>query len=131
MIDYLDDLDNIDKQLKTQSNSYARARYSETRRQNYVVNRLNRLRARSLTHGWDFNLEPQDIVIPETCPVLGIKLALNTKPQDDSPSIDRIDNSKGYIKGNVHVISFKANRIKNNATPEELMKVASYFLLQK
>jgi hypothetical protein len=45
---------------------------------------------------------------------------------DGSPSLDRIDPKKGYVKGNVAVISYKANRIKQDATPEELEAVASW-----
>lgn len=44
--------------------------------------------------------------------------------QDDSYSLDRIDSSKGYIKGNVWVISLRANRIKNDSTPDELRLIA-------
>lgn len=40
-----------------------------------------------------------------------------------SPSLDRIDSSKGYVKGNVRVISARANMLKNNATVEELTLV--------
>jgi hypothetical protein len=39
-------------------------------------------------------------------------------------SLDRIDSSKGYIKGNVWVISLRANRIKNDSTPQELRLIA-------
>jgi len=46
--------------------------------------------------------------------------------QDASPSLDRINNLLGYVKGNVHVISMKANRIKTDATVEELEQVVSY-----
>lgn len=44
----------------------------------------------------------------------------------NAASLDRIDNSKGYVRGNVMVISLRANAIKNNATAEELTAVAAY-----
>lgn len=65
--------------------------------------------------------------MPIYCPVLGIKLVPGGQIKDHSPSLDRIDNTKGYVKGNVHVISDRANRLKSDGTPEELMKVALYF----
>lgn len=67
----------------------------------------------------EFNLELKDIIIPEYCPILNIKLSLDSNIQT-SPSLDRIDINKGYIKGNVQVISMKANTMKNSATFEEL-----------
>jgi hypothetical protein len=72
--------------------------------------------------GRDFNIEPNDIPeIPEFCPILGIKLKVNNNgPTDESPSLDRIDSTKGYIKGNIRVISNRANRIKSDATYDEL-----------
>lgn len=45
---------------------------------------------------------------------------------DNSPSLDRIDNSSGYVKGNVHIISMRANRIKSDATLQELKSVVKY-----
>jgi transcription elongation factor Elf1 len=70
----------------------------------------------------DFDLSFQDIPeIPKICPVLGIELVLDNKiPSRNSPSIDRIDSSKGYIKSNIRIISNRANFIKNNGTKEEI-----------
>ena len=85
----------------------------------------HRAKTRSKASGLEFNLELTDIVIPELCPVF--KVPFITGDTDLTPSIDRIDPTKGYIKGNIIIISNKANRIKSNATPEEIMQVAQFF----
>lgn len=66
--------------------------------------------------------------VPEYCCVFGIKLNYDSKglSKDDCVSIDKIDNTKGYIKGNVCVISFRANKIKNNGTIDEHIKIVEY-----
>lgn len=83
-------------------------------------------KSRAEQNGLEFDLEISDIVIPKTCPCLGIEIVPGEKDGiSNSPSIDRIDSTKGYTKDNIWVISYKANRIKNNATPEELLAVAN------
>jgi len=94
-------------------------------------------KARALVHGakqrakrrgLPFDLSVSDIKIPDKCPVLGIEiLPSNGRLSDNSPSIDRVRPDLGYVRGNVRVISWRANRIKTDATPEELMKVAEWF----
>lgn len=75
--------------------------------------------------GWEFSITADDLFIPQFCPLLGIELKRGKiKNRDAAPSIDRIDSDKGYIPGNVWVISFRANRIKNNATSDELLQIA-------
>lgn len=85
------------------------------------------LKKRAKLKGFDFNLELEDIPqIPKFCPILGIPIVINEgnhQPTDNSPSVDRIDSKKGYIKGNIRIISNRANRIKADATIEELRKV--------
>jgi hypothetical protein len=78
--------------------------------------------------GWEFNLRLQDIEVPTHCPILGIELRRNDRigPGPASPSLDRIDSTKGYIRGNVRVISFRANALKSNATAEEHEAIARY-----
>lgn len=90
------------------------------------------IRSKAKRIGVPFDLPREGLEIPKVCPVLGIPLIRNFggkrgQNSDYSPSIDRIIPELGYVPGNVHIISFRANRIKTNATPEELMKVAEYF----
>lgn len=78
----------------------------------------------------EFNLTPEDIIVPEYCSYFKFKLSFNKKDSKKSfyYSIDRIDSSKGYIKGNVQIISRLANTMKNNATEEELLSFAKGIL---
>ena len=73
-------------------------------------------------------LDLYDLSYPLTCPVLGIKLQYHRgKAQDNSYSIDRRDSTLGYTPDNIIVISNKANRLKNNATSNELSKISDYY----
>ncbi len=83
----------------------------------------SRNREHSLTLDEIKNLWPED----NKCPVFGFELEWNSAGfRETSPSIDRIDSNKGYTKDNVQIISWKANRIKSNATQEDLEIVAKY-----
>lgn len=83
---------------------------------------------RAKKKGIPFSLRPEDIEVPEFCPVLGIKLQFSrmTKATDNSPTIDRIIPSLGYVAGNVVVISKRANRIKGDARLGELQKITAW-----
>lgn len=91
---------------------------------------LSDAKTRARKKGLKFNLSVEDIVVPPCCPYLGIPLVTsNSSKGDDSPTLDRIVPELGYTKGNVEVISERANRIKNDGTPEELVKIAKRFSL--
>lgn len=99
----------------------------KARRLRPEVHMLARTKARAKAKGLAFDLTVEDIKIPKRCPVFGILLAVSdVTATDNSPELDRIDNRRGYVRGNVHVISRRANRIKNDATPEELIRIASF-----
>ena len=69
---------------------------------------------------------------PEKCPYLEIPIKVGSYGGiDSSPSLDRIDNKKGYVKGNVQIISRKANQIKNNATFEEFEMIYTKWKKQR
>lgn len=89
---------------------------------------LDRSKSRAKRKGFEHNITIEDIIIPKNCPLLGIPLFAGKESVcPNSPTLDRIDSSKGYVKGNVWVISYKANTIKSNATLEELEAIAANF----
>jgi hypothetical protein len=82
---------------------------------------LARAKSRAKKNNLPFNIELDDIVIPERCPLLGIKIeSTEVRNSPNNPSLDKIIPEKGYIKGNVWVISNRANTLKNDATLQEL-----------
>jgi hypothetical protein len=83
---------------------------------------------RAKERGLLFDLVAADVFIPEFCPALGLRLKRGRgKPCDASPSLDRVDPARGYVRGNVIVVSHKANRIKQDATAAELYRVARFY----
>lgn len=109
--------------------NYSRTYNRKWVQEKYEKHLINQVRHRCKKKGIPFNLEVEDIIIPSHCPVLGfpLKRAIGEKSNKyDSPSLDRIDPGKGYIKGNVMVISQRANVMKNDATKEELELFADW-----
>lgn len=91
-------------------------------------NLLKWAKDRARRKGLEFDLTVDDISIPNLCPVLKVPLCTNSsRPCGFSPSLDRIDPTKGYIRGNVIVVSYRANRLKSDASLLELLAVASFY----
>lgn len=114
----------------------ARAQASRRRdagyRKRWKPNLLHGARKHARVLGLPFTITMAEIYWPSHCPVLGLKLYYPDRCGDpnrkyaNAPSLDRWNNSKGYIPGNVYVISRRANQIKSNCTADELRKVADY-----
>jgi hypothetical protein len=84
-------------------------------------------RQRARKSGLPFNIELGDFTIPDKCPIFGIKLATGSRQQhDNSPSLDKVIPELGYVKGNVWVISHRANSIKNSGTAQEHRAIADW-----
>lgn len=97
------------------------------RENNREASMLCAAKARAKRLGQEFSLVVEDIKIPEVCPVLGIPLYFTPgKQTDNTPALDRKDNSKGYTKDNSFVISHKANRVKADLNPEEVLALYNY-----
>lgn len=90
---------------------------------NEIKKTKGRLVSRAKDSRRECDIDISDIEIPEYCPYLNIKLSTDKKDcySDNYYSIDRIDSSKGYVKGNIQIISRLANTMKNNATIEQLL----------
>lgn len=88
---------------------------------------LSGAKCRAKRKGIVFDLKLEDIPeVPVICPILEIPLKVHEGVSgwhDDSPSLDRITNDKGYIKDNVRIISNRANRLRCDASLEELEKI--------
>jgi hypothetical protein len=84
---------------------------------------LYRAKFNAKERNYDFNLTIEDINIPERCPYLDVLIEtdLSKNNSDNYYSIDRIDSTKGYVKGNVQIISRLANTMKNKATKKQLI----------
>jgi len=79
-------------------------------------------RDRAKDAGLPFDLTLEDIVVPETCPVFGMRLERSGGLRNPNlASIDRIEPSLGYVRGNVWIISWRANRLKCDASVDELV----------
>lgn len=86
---------------------------------------LYNARRRAKRLGVECSIRAEDIQIPPRCPLLDIPLVKGTRVSKQSaPTLDRIDPKRGYVPGNVWVISHRANTIKNDATCEELELIA-------
>ena len=136
-------IDNIEK-YKSYQQEYRKNnldRFNETQKtwgkNNPEKSMLIKTKTRAKKNGTEFNIDADDIQIPERCPILNIPIVRefrgggnkNKGPRATSPSIDRLDNTKGYVKGNIQIISHKANVMKNSATPEELLQFAFWVIL--
>jgi len=102
--------------------------YGRAHRENDWAGRLwVTARRRAAEQGLPFDIEKKDVVIPSVCPILGIPLIMGKgKSGNNSANLDKIVPSLGYVKGNVQVISNKANSVKSDLDREELLMFADW-----
>lgn len=112
------------------------AKVKAAHRRWYVEHPVNAMlanaKARAKVKGLLFSLKVSDIKIPDTCPLLEIPMAQGEGAvHDGSPALDRIDNTKGYVPGNVQVISWRANTLKRDATLGEFQTIVRNWQKQR
>lgn len=100
------------------------------RRESWTIERRlwEYARDRARDEGTEFEISVEDIPkCPSHCPVSGVPLfVVGGKFTDNSPSLDRVDNSKGYIPGNVRILSRRINTRKSDLSLEEIKKLYEY-----
>ena len=112
-------------QARVDRNAYMKD-YMRRRRANLPkVALLDRARERSRRFNLPFDLTVDDIVIPQNCPALGIPIVVGASRSANSPSLDRIDPSGGYLVSNTRVISSGANSLKGAHSLAELEMLAN------
>lgn len=114
----------IQSRCKTCYASFAK----ELNRRDIGKRLLQAAKSRAIKAGIAFDLTVEDIApLPARCPVFGIELKRSSvDDRDASYTIDRFDNDRGYVRGNVAVISWLANRLKSDGTAAKLARIAEW-----
>ncbi len=108
------------KEYYTENNSKILIQKKEDRQKNPEKFLLRRSRYRAKKLNLPHDIELSDIKIPDFCPYLGIPIIVGDRQKNNnSPSLDRIIPELGYVKGNIEVISDRANTVKSNGTADE------------
>ena len=114
--------DNPEKSRELGKRGYRSRRVN---RPEYIMWTAAKRRARKRT--LPFNIAVGDIIIPDVCPVFGIPLKKSLEAYSgNSPSLDQVVAGRGYVKGNIAVISMRANILKRDATLNELEMLVEY-----
>jgi len=119
------------KPKKTEEEKLEKRRLSAIWKENHPEKHLwSSAKYRAKKESIDFNIEISDVIIPAKCKYLNFILTSKkgNRRCDELMSLDRIDSKRGYVKGNIEVISYKANRMKNDATLDELIIFAKNIL---
>lgn len=104
-----------------------RAASKRYREKNLEADMLRIVKSSAKRKGLPFNLTIEDITVPKVCPILGIELFKDGTKGDNTPSVDRIKPELGYVKSNIIIVSLLANKIKTNATAEQILAVGEFY----
>lgn len=117
------------KQIDPDYKEYLNNQKRENSRKNFKTQMLANCKRRALKKELEFSICKEDIIIPELCPILKVPFIQGIgREYEYTPTIDRIDNSKGYTKENIQIITKKANSMKNSASFKELKLFAEWIL---
>lgn len=113
----------MDTEQRAGLNAKVRARLEKNI--SYRLHMYAKKRARQ--HDIPFDIDITDVVVPLTCPItLEVMIFNRGTFQRNSASLDRVDPTKGYVKGNIQVISWAANKAKAELTPDMIHRLSEY-----
>lgn len=116
---------------KVCASDIAKARYKYHRESSPFVHKCTRARSRSSSLGIPFNLTPEylESIWTGVCPVFKHPISLTGDRKNEfTAELDRFIPELGYVKGNVHFLSRRANRLKNNVSSKELQQLLEWML---
>jgi hypothetical protein len=117
----------LSNERRSHCNSCQKIRSKEWQNKNPISFMWSSAKSRAKSENLPFNIEKSDIKIPEKCPILKFELKKSIgNANKNSPTLDKIIPSLGYVKGNIQVISYMANIMKSNATPEEILSFCEW-----
>ena len=124
----------VDKKLRRQREKEWRENNKERTREYAARWRMGKAafdgaKQRAKRKGVEFSITRKylDSITPTHCPIFGVEFKSGMANRDCNVSLDRIDNTKGYVEGNVVVICYKANRMKSNGTIAELSALVNFY----
>lgn len=116
-----------DKMFKKWGAKWADKEYRKSLIYQTMRDKFTRKKANATRNGIEFTVEFGELNFPTHCPILGLELDYFADGRSEhSVSFDRVDPNKGYISGNVVIVSWRANRIKNDGSAEEHQKIANF-----
>ena len=96
------------------------------RKRNPSAALLQGVKAKAKRLGLPFDIDIGDLIVPEFCPVLGVRIILEPFRHEHGPSVDRVIPSRGYVKGNVVVMSMRAHRMKSDASIDDIRALLAF-----
>jgi len=88
---------------------------------------LTQAKYRARKRDIEFSVSVSDLKVPDICPIMGIPIIQSEgRRTDNSSSVDRVDNNKGYTPDNTRIISWLANGRKGDLTIEQIDRLHDY-----
>ena len=127
--DYRKDTKKLRPYCKLCSRNISRARYANHKRSSYFLHKSTRARSRSqsLKVPFDLDAEYLESIWTDTCPILGVPISRDLpRGNPNAAELDRFIPEKGYVKGNVHFMSRRANRVKQDFSLLEMRQLIKW-----
>lgn len=118
--------DNKYPWCKSCKNKYNVEQKRKAHKKDYRPALIRAAKYRAKKKGLPFNISADDLELIDVCPVLGIKIYTAGLNNQNAPSIDRCVPDLGYVRGNVNIISRRANTLKGDVTVKEAEKILHF-----